>query len=216
MHDLVIFDCDGVLVDSEVISNQAIADNLARYGLHLTLSECMALFVGGTIAGVAAKVRTLGVDLPKDWVDEIYSDTYARLREGVPLVNGIPELLTALDASGIAYCVASNGSPEKMQITLGQNGLWEKFSGAMFSAHTLGVSKPDPDMFLLAADQFGANSPVVVEDSANGVTAAIRANMRCIGYAEHDDGGGPCETGGRNHFRYGRGAGAFGNLTTSC
>ncbi len=188
MHDLVIFDCDGVLVDSEVISNQVIVDNLAGYGLHLDLSDCMSMFVGGTMSGVRNKAREMGADLPDDWTDQIYAEIYARLREGTPLIDGIPELLAQLDASGIPYCVASNGRPEKMQITLGQNGLWERFSKVVFSAHVLGSAKPDPALFLTAAQHFGAKSPVVIEDSENGVTAAIRANMRCLAYAAHDDG----------------------------
>ncbi len=188
MHDLVIFDCDGVLVDSEVLSNQVMIDNLAGYGLHLSLTECMSLFVGGTMTGVRDKARALGADLPDDWTDQIYAEIYAALRAGTPLVAGIPELLARLDAQGIPYCVASNGRPEKMQITLGQNGLWDRFSEVMFSAHVLGTSKPDPKMFLTAAQHFGARSPVVIEDSENGVTAAIRADMRCLGYAPHDDG----------------------------
>lgn len=188
MHDLVIFDCDGVLVDSEVLSNQVMVDNLAGYGLHLALDDCMSMFVGGTMTGVRDKVRQMGADLPDDWTDQIYSEIYTKLRDGTPLVEGIPELLAQLDTQGIPYCVASNGRPEKMQITLGQNGLWERFSEVMFSAHVLGSGKPDPTLFLTAAQQFGAISPVVIEDSENGVTAAIRANMRCLAYAAHDDG----------------------------
>lgn len=188
MHDLVIFDCDGVLVDSEVASNQVMADSLAKYGLSLPPSECMALFVGGTMTGVRDKAMALGADLPEDWIDEIYAEMYERLRAGVPLVAGIPQLLNTLDQRGIPFCVASNGSPDKMKITLGQNGLWDRFADVMYSAHDLGTGKPDPTMFQMAARRFGAKSPVVIEDSENGVTAATRANMRCLGYAAHDDG----------------------------
>lgn len=188
MHDLVIFDCDGVLVDSEVLSNQVIVDNLAGYGVHLSLNECMSLFVGGTMTGVRDKARALGADLPEAWTDQIYAQTYEVLRAGTPLIEGIPELLAQLDAQGIPFCVASNGRPEKMQITLGQNGLWDRFSNVMFSAYVLGVGKPDPTMFRTAARHFDAKSPVVIEDSENGVTAAIKADMRCLGYAAHDDG----------------------------
>ncbi|WP_170515824.1 HAD family hydrolase [Ruegeria atlantica] len=188
MHDLVIFDCDGVLVDSEPLSNQVLVDNLGRYGLNLTLEDSVAFFLGGTMTGVRDKARALGANLPEDWVDEVYAETYDRLRQGVELVSGIPELLTALDAKGIPFCVASNGSPDKMQITLGQNGLWERFSGAMYSAHVLGTAKPDPVMFQTAADQFGATAPVVIEDSKNGVLAAKRAGMRCLAYAPHGQG----------------------------
>ncbi|MGV6805000.1 MAG: HAD family hydrolase [Ruegeria sp.] len=188
MHDLVIFDCDGVLVDSEEKSNQVIVENLATYGLNLSVDDCMSMFVGGTMTGVRDTARKMGADLPDDWTEQIYTEIYDTLRAGTPLVRGVSELLAQLDGQGIPCCVASNGRPEKMQITLGQNGLWERFQGAMFSAHLVGSAKPNPDLFLTAARQFAATSPVVIEDSANGVTAAIRARMRCIGYAAHDDG----------------------------
>jgi len=188
---LVIFDCDGVLVDSEVVSNQVLLENLSRYGLQLKLADCMGLFVGGTMGDVKAKAQDLGADLPEAWIDEIYSETYARLRQGVALVAGIPTLLQQLDHADIPFCVVSNGSEDKMQITLGHNDLWDMFQGRMFSAHTLGVAKPDPQLFQIAARQFGVSPQtcVVIEDSTSGVTAAARAEMRCLGYAPHHDGG---------------------------
>ena len=186
--ELVIFDCDGVLVDSEVISNQVMEDNLAGYGLKLTLKECMDLFVGGTIFGVMEKSKALGATLPDDWVAEIYAQTNARLAQGVAPVKGIVAVLDLLDAAGIKYCVASNGARSKMQTTLGQNDMWERFENAMFSAHELGVAKPDPDLFQIAAGDVPPEKCVVVEDSVNGARAAAAANMRCLGYHEHDDG----------------------------
>ena len=188
---LVIFDCDGVLVDSEVASNEVLAANLARYGLQLTLAECMDLFVGGTMKGVMAKARDMGADLPEDWVSVVYQETYARLKQGVSLVPGIPELLAVLDQQGIPVCVASNGSEDKMRITLGQSGLWQRFHpNAMFSAHTLGVAKPEPGLFLAAASHFDvqARDCLVIEDSATGAKAASRAGMRCLGYAPEGSG----------------------------
>ena len=189
---LVIFDCDGVLVDSEPASNQAMADNLARHGLDLTLEQARAYFTGGTMADVMAKARSLGADLPENWVAEIHAETYARLKEGIPLTAGIPDLLAQLDAHGIPVCVASNGSEEKRRGTLGQNGLWERFHPqAMFSAQSLGVAKPEPGLFLAAASHFGvqARDCLVIEDSGSGVTAAVRAGMRCLGYAPQGGGG---------------------------
>ena len=183
---LVIFDCDGVLVDSEVVSNQVLVSNLSRYGLQLELADCMSLFVGGTMKGVKEKAQSLGADLPAYWVEEVYEETYAKLRDGVPLVAGIPELLALLDRESIPCCVASNGSEDKMRITLGHNGLWDRFHpSAMFSAHTLGVAKPEPGIFLAAASHFDvqARDCLVIEDSASGATAALRAGMRCLGYA---------------------------------
>lgn len=188
MHDLVIFDCDGVLVDSEIISNQVMVDNLAGYGLRMSLAECMSRFMGLTTQACKAKAQTMGACLPDDWVDQLDRDTDDRLRAGVPVIAGIPELLDRLGALGLPYCVASNGSPEKMRVTLGQNALWDRFSEAMFSAVALGTGKPDPTLFLTAAKHFGARSPVVIEDSPSGATAAARAGMRCLGFAPHDDG----------------------------
>ncbi len=187
MHDLVIFDCDGVLVDSEPLSNQVVIDSLAQYGLRMTMAECMNLFVGTTMARAQEIAVEMGATLPQNWIDEVYDETYARLRNGVPLVNGIPELLATFDAKGIPFCVASNGHIEKMKITLGQHGLWDRFKDVMFSAYTIGIGKPDPTMFRTAAQHFKAKSPVVIEDSASGVTAAVRANMRCLAYAPHGD-----------------------------
>lgn len=183
---LVIFDCDGVLVDSEPVSNRALANNLTRHGLTLTLEQSMAQFIGCTMAGVMEKARSMGAALPDSWIEEIYAETFADLAQGVPLTPGVPELLVRLDAAGIQVCVASNGSEDKMRITLGQNGLWERFHPhAMFSAHSLGVAKPEPGLFLAAASHFGvqARDCLVIEDSGSGVTAAVRAGMRCLGYA---------------------------------
>ncbi len=188
---LVIFDCDGVLVDSETVSNQVLVDNLARYGLHLSLARSMELFVGGTMGGVAKQARSMGANLPANWVEEVYAETYTRLQYGVGLVPGIPALLATLTSQNITYCVASNGSEDKMRITLGQNKLWEQFHPhAMFSAHSLGVAKPDPDLFLAAASHFGvqARDCLVIEDSESGALAAARAGMRCLGFAPHGTG----------------------------
>ncbi|MBL4807217.1 MAG: HAD-IA family hydrolase [Rhodobacteraceae bacterium] len=186
--ELVIFDCDGILVDSEVISNQILVDNLGRYGLTVSLDECMGLFVGGSMTGVEAKAKELGAVLPKGWIDEIYTETYARLKQGVAPVAGVVAVLDHLDSVGVAYCVASNGSAAKMQITLGQNGMLDRFQGRIYSAHELGVSKPDPDLFLIAAGDVSAENCVVIEDSLSGVKAARAAGMKCFGYIEHGDG----------------------------
>lgn len=189
--DLVIFDCDGVLVDSETVSSRALAANLTRHGLTLSLEETMATFVGRSMTGVRDTARAMGAALPEDWIDRIYDDTYAALRNGVDVIPGIPALLDALEGAGIAYCVASNGSDEKMDITLGATGLAPRFDGRRYSAHALGVSKPDPDLFLIAAAAQGADPSrcLVIEDSSSGAIAARCAGMACLGYvpAGHPD-----------------------------
>jgi HAD superfamily hydrolase (TIGR01509 family) len=185
--DLVIFDCDGVLVDSEIVANRVLADNLTRHGLPMTLEQSMEAFVGGTMRCVAEAARAMGARLPVDWVDLIYAEMYAALREGVAVIAGIPALLDRLDAHAIPYCVASNGSQAKMDITLGQTGLAPRFAGRRWSAHELGVAKPDPGLFLHAAAAAGVAPAacVVIEDSRSGVEAARRAGMRCLGYVPH-------------------------------
>jgi HAD superfamily hydrolase (TIGR01509 family) len=151
----------------------------------------MQLFVGGTMPGVMQKAIALGADLHDGWVAEIYGEIYEALEAGVALIAGVSDLLALLDQNDIPTCVASNGSEDKMRITLGQNGLWQRFHpNAMFSAHALGVAKPEPGLFLAAASHYGlqARDCLVVEDSATGALAAARAGMRCLGYAPEGDG----------------------------
>jgi HAD superfamily hydrolase (TIGR01509 family) len=181
--ELVIFDCDGVLVDSEVIGNTIMAESLSAHGLQVSLAECMDMFVGATMAGVKVKAEGLGAVLPDDWVAQIYVDIYARLRAGCPLVEGVVDVLDALDAAGIPYCVASNGSREKMGITLGQNGILQRFGDRVYSAQELNTAKPAPELFLHAAQGLSPARCVVIEDSLNGIHGAEAAGMRCFAYA---------------------------------
>ncbi|MFY8147401.1 MAG: HAD family hydrolase, partial [Rhodobacter sp.] len=148
----VIFDCDGVLVDSEPAAFDLLAEDLAAHGLVLRRAEMERIFIGGTIAGVHVRARSLGATLPDGWVAEFYERLYARLAEGTPLVPGVLDLLDTLDAAGIPYAVGSNGSDRKMQVTLGQHpGLLDRFGDRLFSGQTLGAPKPAPDLYLHAA-----------------------------------------------------------------
>jgi HAD superfamily hydrolase (TIGR01509 family) len=187
----VIFDCDGVLVDSEPASFDLLAAELAAHGLDLPRAEMERIFLGGTIAGVHAKARLLGAALPDDWVGDFYERLYARLGEGTPLVPGVLEVLDALDAAGVPYAVGSNGSDRKMQVTLGQHpGLVARFNGRLFSGQSLGAPKPAPDLYQHAARALGLLPAecVVIEDSPTGARAARAAGIRCFGFAPHDDG----------------------------
>lgn len=181
----VIFDCDGVVVDSEHPTLVMVRDDLERYGLTLTLAELEAGYIGGTVETVADKARANGARLPEDWVSDFYARMYAMLRAHVPLVPGILGVLDALDAAGIPFAMGSNGTPEKMQITLGQHGLIPRFRGHLYSGQALGRPKPAPDLYLHAAARLGVEPAlcVVVEDSAAGAQAARLAGMRCFGYA---------------------------------
>jgi HAD superfamily hydrolase (TIGR01509 family) len=183
--DLVIFDCDGVLVDSEPATLELVLADLATRGLPLSEAEADRLFTGGTMAANAETARRHGADLPDSWVEEIYDRMYARLAEGVPVIEGVARLLDRLDAAGIPYCVGSNGAERKMRITLTPSGLWQRFEGRMYSAHTHGTAKPDPGLFLLAARAHGADPArtVVIDDSPAGVRAGIAAGMPTLGFA---------------------------------
>lgn len=189
----VIFDCDGVVVDSEGPTFALLGQELAHHGLPLSLPEMEQLFLGGTVAGVFTKARALGATLPDDWVAAFYERLYARLGQGTALIPGILTVLDALDAAGIPYAIGSNGSARKMEVTLGQHpGLTERFKGHIYSAYSVAAPKPAPDLYLHTARALGVTPAdcVVVEDSAAGAEAARRAAICCMGYAPHGEGEG--------------------------
>ncbi|MCV3270337.1 HAD family hydrolase [Roseobacter sinensis] len=187
--DLVIFDCDGVLVDSEVLSVAIMRDNLARHGLDLSRAQADELFVGGTMMGIMEMAQNMGADLPDDWVELIYQDIYAELAAKVEPVDGIVDVLDALDAAGIACAVGSNGRHEKMEITLTRTGLKRRLAGRIYSRQDVARPKPAPDLYLHAAAQAGVpvSRAVVIEDSPTGAQAARAAGMLCFGYTAATD-----------------------------
>jgi HAD superfamily hydrolase (TIGR01509 family) len=182
----VLFDCDGVIVDSEGPSFKLFLEELAAHGLQLTLEEFEADFVGGTVEVVAGKARAAGARLPEGWVGHFYGRMYAMLADGVPLVAGVADVLDRLDREGIPYAVGSNGSLDKMQITLGQHGLMHRFK-AVLSGQAIGKPKPAPDVYLMAAAACGARPGdcMVIEDSPSGARAALAAGIPCLGFAAH-------------------------------
>lgn len=185
----VLFDCDGVIVDSEGPSFLLFLEELAAHGLPLTPEEFETRFVGGTVEMVAERARAAGARLPEDWGARFYDRMYAMLTDGVPLVEGVTGVLDRLDAAGVPYAVGSNGSMQKMRITLGQHGLMGRFR-AVLSGQAIGNPKPAPDVYLQAAAACGVDpgACVVIEDSANGARAGLAAGMRVLGYAEHGGG----------------------------
>lgn len=188
---LVIFDCDGVLVDSEPPTLSMLRDDLELHGLTLTMAQVEAEYVGIAMADLAQKARVNGANLPHDWVDAIYVKMFEQLKKGVPLIAGIERALDALDAVGIPYAVGSNGPMEKMDITLGAYpALFDRLKGRIFSAHDCKAGKPDPELFLKAAAFMGIapNDCVVVDDSVAGATAGLRAGMRTLGFDPQGDG----------------------------
>lgn len=185
--DGVIFDCDGVLVDSERIANGVWARLLTEIGLPMTTEQSLSIFMGNSMSRcIAITTEMLGYAPPDDLVPRFHREVTIELQRDVTPVPGITSLLDSLDAAGVRYAVASNGEHEKMQITLGKTGLLARFANHRFSATDVAHPKPAPDLFLHAATQmrFDPSRTVVVEDSPLGVTAARLAGMRVIGYAE--------------------------------
>ncbi|MEP2470524.1 HAD family phosphatase [Roseobacter sp.] len=182
--DLVIFDCDGVLVDSEAMTLAIMRNSFAQHGLDLTTAQADSLFVGGTMRTAMQTARKMGAVLPDDWVEQVYEEIYAALAAGVELVPGIVSVLDALDAAGIRYGVGSNGRHEKMEITLNRTGLMDRLQGRVFSRQDVAHPKPAPDLYLHVAAQLGvpASRAVVVEDSPTGAQAAKAAGMVCFGF----------------------------------
>ena len=181
---LVLFDCDGVIVDSEPVTNQVIRDDLAGRGLDLPVAEVMERFVGGTMVDVRARAAAMGAEMPEDWVEIIYPKIYHALETTVEAIPGIEAVLDALDASGIPYAVGSNGRVVKMELTLGRTGLLPRFAGRLYSGQDCDRPKPAPDVYLKAARVAGVSPAhtVVIEDSASGAAAGQAAGMRTLGF----------------------------------
>jgi HAD superfamily hydrolase (TIGR01509 family) len=182
---LVIFDCDGVLVDSEVITSRVFAKMLNDLGIAVTVEQTFEKFVGRSMAQCLEMIAgLLGREVPEDFARQYQLRITAALNSELKAVPGIA---AALEAIQTPYCVASNGSPEKMQTTLGVTGLLPKFKDKMFSVCEVARGKPFPDIFLYAASRFGVapSACVVIEDTPTGVEAGVAAGMTVWGYSAH-------------------------------
>jgi len=192
----VIFDCDGVLVDTEQISNTVLAGLLTQAGLVTTFEDCMRDYRGRSIASVLAlAVQRNGAPLPEDLADRYYADVEAVFARELEAVPGVVD---ALDRIALPSCVASSGPHHKMAVTLRRTGLWERFEGRIFSASEVEHGKPAPDLFLHAARAMGFEpaSTAVVEDSLPGIEAARAAGMRALAFARHTAAGELAAAGG--------------------
>ncbi|HSF95758.1 MAG TPA: HAD-IA family hydrolase [Thermohalobaculum sp.] len=186
MTALTIFDCDGVLVDSEAAANRVMVRMLGDIGFRIGLEDCMARFVGKSMATVQAEIEAeAGAIFPEGWPEAIRAHTIAELqRVAVPAIPGIQGVIQAHRAAGRPYCVASSGRIEKMRATLGGSGLLPLFEDVLFSATMVGRGKPAPDLFLHAAATLGhaPGNCTVIEDSLPGVQAAVAAGMPVFAY----------------------------------
>ena len=187
---LVIFDCDGVLVDSETISNQVLSEVITEAGWPISYQETRARFIGMTIAGVQEQVEArLGRRLSATWVADMEARRNTGFAQGMDAIPGVEAVIQRLRAAGVAYCVASSGKPEKMATTLGLTGLAPYFEGRIFSVTMVARPKPHPDLFLHAAATMGAapGEAVVIEDTVIGVRAAVAAGISVFGYGADSD-----------------------------
>ena len=165
--DLVIFDCDGVLVDSEPVANRVFLRALEEIGLRISFEEVCELFVGLPISRCVEIVeRRLGRPVPGDFVRRLQERTFERFRSGLQAVSGVRDALDRLD---FPVCVASSGELEKMNLTLGLTGLLPRFEGRMFSATEVARGKPHPDLFLHAAATLGAAPAATYRKSADAL-----------------------------------------------
>jgi HAD superfamily hydrolase (TIGR01509 family) len=184
--ELVIFDCDGVLVNSEKVANEVFADVLLQVcGLEFTLEDMFDTFVGHSRLQCLQKIEAILGEPPPAELDQRYQDDInLALKDSVAAIEGIESVLRGL---AVPFCVASSGSHDKMKLTLGKTGLIDFFDGNIFSTSEVERGKPHPDIYLHAAATMGEYQPercLVIEDSPIGVTGAVAAGMQVFGFAE--------------------------------
>ena len=176
--DAVLFDCDGVLVDSERVAAECIVEFAARFGARFGIEEALARFTGARMADNLRDIEARGnCTLPDDFEDDLRAHMAAEFESRLEPIEGAAALVESLD---LPYCVVSNGPRPKMEVTLRIAGLLEHFAGRIVSAYEVGVWKPDPGLFLHAAHTLGTPPErcAVVEDSDYGIAAGVAAGMQ--------------------------------------
>jgi HAD superfamily hydrolase (TIGR01509 family) len=184
--DAILFDCDGVLVDSEPIVNGVLRDMLADAGWVMTAAECMAFFVGKAVRDERAAIEArTGRALTEDWMADFYARRNAALRERLCVIDGAHAAVdAALAHTGGRIACASGADRFKVEMQLAQVGLAAAFEGRVFSGHEMPRSKPAPDVYLAAAAHLGADGTrcLVVEDTPTGVRAGAAAGATVWAY----------------------------------
>lgn len=186
--ELVIFDCDGVLVDSEAIANRILHEALVKRGWQLDARQTSDRFTGRRMVDCLEEIENALIEKPTPafW-REVQLTTFAAFDNELEAVEGIHEVIETLKVQDIPFCVASSGSLEKMRKTLGLTELLSFFEAHMFSAADVGIGKPAPDLFLHAAKSMDRmpHQCLVIEDSLPGVQAGQAAGMQVFGYSRH-------------------------------
>lgn len=181
---LFMFDCDGVLVDSEIIAAAVDAEHLAQVGFEITPEEVIRRFTGLTSVDIVEVIEAeIGRPLDPEFLRGQKAELDIRLQRDIQPIKGVHEMLDVLDGQ---ICVCSNSSFERLKMTMGKTLLWDRFKPYIYSAPEVGTKKPkpDPNVYLYAMEQFGVSprDAVVVEDSVFGVTAAKASGARVIGF----------------------------------
>jgi HAD superfamily hydrolase (TIGR01509 family) len=181
----VLFDCDGVLADSEMLVNAMVAEDLTARGWPVTTEQCKGIFLGRSIPDMIPVVEQQVGPLPREWGAELSALIARRMREETPPMPGAVAVVRALVAAGVPVACASNSGREELAAKLAGLGLTEIFGPRVFSWQDVPRPKPAPDMYLAAATACGAAPAdcVVVEDSALGARAGIAAGCRVMGFA---------------------------------
>lgn len=188
----VLFDCDGVLVDSEPITNGLLREMLEEQGWVLTPDECMRLFIGKAVKDERALIEArTGRPLTEAWLTLFRERRNERLESRLRPIDGAPEAVAAVHAAcGGRIACASGADRFKVELQLAKCGLMRWFEGRIFSGHELPRSKPAPDVYLAAAAALGVDARrcAVVEDTVTGVTAGVAAGATVFGYSPPEAG----------------------------
>ena len=188
---LVVFDCDGVLVDSEPVSSRVLAEDLTSRGWRMTAAESEHLFIGTSIESIQSRAEAvLPHPLPADWREQIKAAIVAAMTHEAVAVPGALEALRAVSAMGLDWRIASNSSHAEMAAKFARLGIADLVRDRVHSYEDVGIGKPAPDLFLAAAKAAGVapDGCVVVEDSVPGAMAAAAAGMDCLGFDRSADG----------------------------
>ncbi|WCM89025.1 HAD family hydrolase [Acidovorax sp. NCPPB 3576] len=191
-YDAVLFDCDGVLVDSEPITHRVLRDQLEASGWSLTPEECLAIFLGKAVRSEAARIEAeTGQPLTDAWMADFYTRRNAALQAELGPIPGAPDAVRAVhERLGGRIACASGADRFKVELQLAKVGLTPLFQGRIFSGHEMPRTKPAPDVYLAAAAALGVAPArcLVVEDSVTGVQAGVAAGATVVGYSPMPEG----------------------------
>jgi HAD superfamily hydrolase (TIGR01509 family) len=185
-YKCVIFDCDGVLVDSEPLGNQVMVDLANELGAEIDLDYAYKYFKGNSLEKCMINISELiEIEMPSNFENEYRSRSFEKFKNEIQPVEGILDVVKNLK---IPFCVASSGPKQKIELNLELTGLLPYFKEKIFSCYTIEKWKPDPAVFLWAAETMGfkPNECIVIEDSPIGVNAAINGGFDVFGFTAHD------------------------------